>query len=70
MLIAFILLWIISGSSGFIYWWTTEFDLKASEIPMCIFSGLIGPLSWILGYFIHDKNENGTPKIIFRKRKK
>lgn len=53
VIILALLIWLILGASGFIYWWTTEYDLETGEIPILIVVSLIGPLSWGVGYLIH-----------------
>lgn len=57
--------WFIIGSIGFVYWWTTEYNFTKDQIPLCFGAGIMGPFSWILGYFIH-----GEQKVIFKKRVK
>ncbi len=48
-----ILIWLVIGTLGFIYWWTTEFEFEKDDIMFSLFMGLIGPMTWIAGYFIH-----------------
>lgn len=69
------ILWWLSGVAGFVFWWTKEYPLtlKASEILLCVFVGIIGPFSWILGAAIHGGDGGvakvkAQPKIIFKKR--
>lgn len=64
MLILCLILWYISGMSSFVFWWTSEYDLTSNEVPLIFFNGFIGPISWILGYILHNK---GT-KILFKRR--
>lgn len=69
------ILWWLSGVSGFVFWWTKEYDLPAerSVILLCIFVGVMGAFSWILGAAIHGGDggvakANAQSKIIFKKR--
>jgi len=66
MMILLGILWYVIGSTGFIYWWTNEFDLKSSEIPLLLITGFLGPLSFIIGYLLHGEK---CSKVIMRKRK-
>ena len=66
-IILFLLIWAIIGSSGFIFWWTSEHDLTEEELDLIFVACVLGPISWVSGYFIHTKNKN---KIILMKRRK
>jgi hypothetical protein len=59
--------WIVVGMAGYVYWWTTEFDFETSEIPMAFCMGFfMGPLTWIVGGFIHSDRPN---KNVLRKKR-
>ncbi|PCI27762.1 hypothetical protein COB55_05135 [Candidatus Wolfebacteria bacterium] len=58
-----IILWYGIGIWGFIYWWTTELDFTNDEYGICLLVGMLGPFTWIMGYFVHKKD-----KVIFKKR--
>ena len=66
-IIGITLAWIIVGLWGFIYWWTTEYDLTMSEIFILIIGALMGPMSWLAGYIIHGKPKDKS-KILVKKR--
>lgn len=61
-------LWYIAGITGFIYWYTTEFNLKEDDIPMMLMLGFIGPVAWIIGYLLHGRPNKGS-SIVIKKRK-
>jgi len=61
------LAWYVSGVWGFIYWWTSEYDLEIPELLMAILWGLCGPLSWFVGWFVHS---DAKYKVIIKQRKK
>ena len=71
-IIAFVIIWWIVGMAGYAYWWTKDSDLTSHNIPQGIAVGIIGPLSWIVGGFIHDgfNLNKGKKKIIFKQRTK
>ncbi len=68
MNIAVVILWYLIGLGGFVYWWTTEFDLKLSTIPILLFAGLVGPLTWFYGFVIHG-HVRVKPLVLIRRRK-
>ncbi len=47
-----IILWILSGFTGFIFWWTKKNNLTTNELPVLIFSGIMGPFCWLIGWFV------------------
>jgi hypothetical protein len=61
-------MWFLSGISGFIYWWTTEYDLGLSDaiFAVCVMSWL-GPLMWGIGWTVHGKTR--LPDIVVMKRR-
>jgi hypothetical protein len=66
-LILLLLLWYISGVVSFIYWWTKDYDFEVRGIPVAVFSGLAGPISFIIGAAIHNDSKSSS-KIIIKKR--
>lgn len=60
-----VLIWLVLGSSGFIYWWTSQHDLTIYQLPLILGTALMGPFSWLFGYFIHGKSP-----VIVKKRLK
>ena len=62
MLIFLIILYLMSGIGGFVFWWTKDNDLTTEEIPLLIVIAFVGPLSWIIGYQIHEENKPKKPK--------
>ena len=57
--------WWTWGVFGFIYWYTKEWNLTGSDLVFTLFMGLMGPLNWITGRFIHGK----TSKWFYKLRK-
>lgn len=54
----YLLLWWLTGVAGFIFWWTKEHDLRAPDLALSFFAGLIGIFSWFVGWCIHgDMNK-------------
>lgn len=61
------LAWWGTGICGFIYWWTSESALNPSDLVFACFVSLaMGPVTWIVGYTIHDRSS----KIIIPMRKR
>lgn len=65
LVIASIVLWYASGIAGFIYWWTRDWSLTTGDLLFSLLIGLMGPLSWIVGWMIH-----GRHKILIEKKSK
>ena len=49
--------WLLSGWSGFAYWWTRDHDLKKDDIPVLLLEGALGPFAWGIGYLFHSENQ-------------
>ena len=49
-----ILSWYLLGFLGHLYWWTTEHDYEIFDLLIGLVSGIIGPFSWVAGFFIHS----------------
>ncbi len=68
LLIIFICItYYITGIGGFVYWWTTEFDLDTRQLLTALGAGFMGPFAWIVGYLIH-KQKSSNPTIIIKKQ--
>jgi hypothetical protein len=65
MIILTCVLWWLIGVAGFIFWWTKDDDLYFNTLLLGFFVGLSGPLTWLIGFFIHAS----TSKIIIIKRR-
>jgi len=46
--------WLVSGTTGFIYWWTRQHNYTNKDICLSLFVSIIGPLAWIVGKNIHS----------------
>ena len=64
MIIA-IISWWLTGVFSTIFWWIRESDFTTSDIPAIAIVGILGPIMWIIGYFIHGKK-----RIIIKRRVK
>lgn len=59
------IIWGLIGGSGFIFWWTKDYDLTLQEFLLVLFGTILGPLAWIVGWFIHTKS-----LIVIKKKSK
>jgi len=57
------IVWYGCGTSGFIFWWTKDFDFRTSDLPIAILMGIVGPLVWLIGWFIHGGND----RVLFQR---
>jgi len=60
---ALIVIWYLIGVCSFIFWWTTEHDLRVGDFLLALLVGTFGPVAFIMGYIIH-----GKPVTILRRR--
>lgn len=61
--------WYLIGCAGFVYWWRKDWDFETAQVPLMLIIGLGGPISWIVGYFIHgDPPTPEAPRVILKKR--
>jgi hypothetical protein len=59
--------WVASGGASFVYWWTRDFDLTARQLPTLVAASIAGPISFILGWFIHGGSSEGGGVIVKRR---
>lgn len=46
--------WSAGGVAGFVYWWTSEWDMETDDLLVALIAGLaLGPLTWIVGRLLH-----------------
>jgi hypothetical protein len=51
------LIWYLIGYASFYFWWTREFkSFGTIDVFFGFIYGFLGPLAWIIGYFIHAKS--------------
>jgi len=62
-----LILWWIVGFIGFVYWWTSDFDLRTSDLMMGFIVACLGPFTWIMGPSIHDPD---SLKVLIKRRKR
>lgn len=55
MLILGIISWYLSGVFSFIYWWTSDYDYRGTDIPITLLMGIAGPIAFLMGWCIHSK---------------
>jgi hypothetical protein len=56
--------WYCLGVWGFVHWWRKDYDLTSRELLLVVACGVLGPLSWLMGYIIHGKHH----PVILRRR--
>ena len=60
MIIILIVLWWSIGLAGFIFWWTKDFDLTASDLSIGFIAGFLGILAWLIGAMLHGNLKDKT----------
>jgi hypothetical protein len=71
--------WYAIGVAGFAFWWSWDYgwqdfrgrnpipSLRVNRIPVALLIGIVGPLAWPGGYFIHYRDDDGIPaKVRYR----
>jgi hypothetical protein len=62
-----ILLWWAVGVAGFVFWWTNEHDLEIGDLTLGVIAGVMGPLTWPIGWCIHG-DHSASSRPIMRRR--
>ena len=60
--------WWVVGASGFVFWWTKDYNLELVDVLLGCFAGIVGPISWVFGYSIHGRSHKFKSKVIIEKR--
>lgn len=66
MIVTLYVIWYVVGVASFVYWWTKDHDLQLGEVIVAMFVGLIGPIAFLAGSYIHGGSEGIT---IIKQRK-
>ena len=56
LIVCGVTVWATLGVSGFIFTWTSTWDFTTSVLFLATMSAVIGPFSWLAGYFTHRKD--------------
>lgn len=62
--------WWFVGSAGFLFWFSKDFDIDGNTVLLSCLIGLSGPLSWIMGWWIHGDIVFGWGSKVFIKKRK
>ena len=65
MVLLFSVSWYTCGMWGFIFWYTTEFNLGPDGLLIGMLVSILGPFTWLVGSLIHGKSDY----VIVRRRK-
>ena len=63
-IIAALCLWYVIGCAGFLYWWRQDWDFTSADVGVMLSAGLLGPLSWIVGWSFHGNKD----RVIWRRK--
>jgi hypothetical protein len=61
------IVWLLLGTSSFVYWWTLKNDLTAdlNIVVTALLAGLLGPLTYLVGLAVYAP---ATNRIIIKRR--
>lgn len=59
--------WYALGVWSHVYWLRNKYDYKSSDIATSVFSGIVGPLAFWIGWSVYG-NQKPEPRILLRKR--
>lgn len=67
----FAIIWYAIGLYCFQYWWRRDFDLTSDWFLIFVWLviGLVGPIAWLMGSFLHGEPEQTKPVILLKKKK-
>lgn len=63
-----VVFWWTVGVAGFVFWWTKDYNLELVDVLLGCFAGIVGPISWVIGYSIHGRPHKFKSKVIIEKR--
>lgn len=61
-------LWWLTGFCSFVYWWTKEQDLHKAEVLLAIYVAVLGPIAFVIGWFISTPTE-ASGNVWIKRRK-
>jgi hypothetical protein len=67
-----VVLWVVVGACGFVFWWTKQYDFTKGELLLCFYAGvMVGPLAWLVGWIVHSEPKDCSRggDILIKKRK-
>lgn len=67
MIIFCLILWFVFGVLSHIYWWTKIFNYTINDIFFSLCCGVLGPISYIIG-FLSPRDYNINKVLIKRRR--
>lgn len=65
MIILAVILYLLSGSFGWLYWELDYCDFTYADIPKFLLASIFGPFCFFIGYTLSDKT---ISKTILKKR--
>lgn len=65
-IIALLLLWYVVGIAGYVYWWTSEFNLDLGDALFGLVIGALGIFTWPIGWAVHSKS---SARILMKHRR-
>lgn len=70
MIVFLLVLWWVTGSASFIYWWASSLDLTLVNGFLSVLVGIFGPIAFFMGWLIHGKsNTRAKPIVLIKARK-
>lgn len=69
MLILLLILWYLIGLGGFLFWFSKDWDIKLDALLLGMVCAVVGPFTWILGWFIHGEPLKLADIVLIKKRK-
>lgn len=56
LIVLLVLLWLALGASSPFYFWKRDFGDYRGLGLLPVLAAIMGPLSWLVGYMIHDRS--------------
>lgn len=63
-------LWALIGYKSFVFWWTHDYDYTTSDRITAVVGGLLGPISFGIGYLLHHTPKERKEIVLTPKREK
>ena len=60
--------WYASGVWSHIYWLRNQYDYETKDVPTSLFTGLVGPFAFWVGWTVYGDAPKSKSKPLLRKR--
>lgn len=60
--------WYAIGVWSHVYWLLNKYDYETKDVMTSLFSGIVGPLAFWVGWTVYGDPPKSGPRVLLRKR--